>query len=321
MPDENILAVNEAAVNIYGYSKEEFLLLNINDLLPVEEKNNAPSMISTYQTGISNTGVLQHRKKDGNLIMVNFITHDTLYEEKQAKLILVNDLSEKIIAEEKLKNSHKELRELATHLQNIRESERSHMAREIHDELGQQLTGLKMDISWINKKIEPSDFELKQKMSETIKLIDNTVRTVRRIATQLRPSILDDLGIIAAMEWQSEEFQKRSEIETIFKTTVSNLNISSQIAIGLFRIYQENLTNVLRHSQATKVNTQLSMQGNLLILNINDNGIGFNPADIKNKKTLGLLGMKERTLILGGTYEISSIPGKGTSVVITIPII
>lgn len=320
LPERNFLAVNASAVEFYGYSKEEFLEMNIKDLRPDEEVQNGNKVISTYKSGINNTGIWEHKKKDGTLVKVNLITHDIIYQGKHAKLVLANDMTEKIRAEEKLKNSNSELRQLATHLQNIRESERTHMAREIHDELGQQLTGLKMDISWINRKLNTADSELKQKMADTLKLIDGTVRTVRRIATQLRPSILDDLGIVAAMEWQSEEFQKRSEIETIFTSNVSNIDISSELVTGFFRIFQESLTNVLRHSKATKVEAMLSIKDGLLILNITDNGVGFNAKEIKNKKTLGLLGMKERTLIMGGSYEITSKPGKGTTVVIIVPI-
>jgi signal transduction histidine kinase len=143
---------------------------------------------------------------------------------------------------------------------------------------------------------------------------------VRRLATQLRPSILDDLGLIAAMEWQSEEFQKRSEIKTIFKSNTYDIDISPELATGFFRIFQESLTNVLRHSKATKVEAMLNLKDGLLILNITDNGIGFKAKEIESKKTLGLLGMKERTLIMGGSYEITSKQGKGTTVVIIVPI-
>lgn len=162
--------------------------------------------------------------------------------------------------------------------------------------------------------------EINQKMTEALKLIDETVKTVRRIATQLRPSILDDLGLISAMEWQSEEFEKRFKIKTSFVSNSATVQVESEIATGLFRIYQESLTNVLRHSKATQVKATLNASHELLILHIADNGIGFNAIENESKKTLGLLGMKERTLIMGGTYEITSKPGNGTTVVITVPV-
>ena len=319
LPKRNFIDVNDAAIEFYGYSKEEFLEMNIKDLRPEEEIINL-SDISTYKAGINNTGIWRHRKKDGTIVKVNIITHDIINDGKHAKLVLANDITEKILAEEKLKKSHEDLRQLATHLQDIREDERTRIAREIHDELGQQLTGLKMDISWLSKKISNGSPEINQKMTEALQLIDETVKTVRRIATQLRPSILDDLGLISAMEWQSEEFEKRFKIRTSFISNTAIVQVESEIATGLFRIYQECLTNVLRHSKATEVNATLTTSDGVIILHIADNGIGFNSEENESKKTLGLLGMKERTLIMGGTYEITSKPGNGTTVVISVPI-
>jgi signal transduction histidine kinase len=225
-----------------------------------------------------------------------------------------------LLAEEKLQESHEAFRQLATHLETVREAERTHMAREIHDELGQQLTGLKMDISWLNKRIKSEDEDVQQKIQETIQLIDSTVKSVRRIATELRPSILDDLGLVAAMEWQSEEFEKRFKIKCVFKSKVTNENIPPELTTGIFRIYQECLTNVLRHSEATAVTSFLDIVENQLRLHITDNGKGFVVEEIVNKKTLGLLGMKERASLMGGSYEIYSNPGKGTSILIIVPL-
>lgn len=267
------------------------------------------------------SGISEYRKKDGSIVKVNIVAHNIVYEGMDAMLVLGNDVTEKIRAEEALQKSHLQLRELATHLEKVRETERTHIAREIHDELGQQLTGLKMDISWLNRKIKNQDTEVHSKIAETIQLIDTTVKTVRRIATELRPSILDDLGLIAALEWQSEEFEKRFEIKCVFKSNVVEAQVSADLATGIFRIYQECLTNVLRHSQAAMVSSFLSIEHRVLNFTITDNGKGFIETDIANKKTLGLLGMKERTHLLGGTYEINSSPGEGTSVLIIVPLI
>ncbi|MEO5983900.1 MAG: sensor histidine kinase, partial [Ferruginibacter sp.] len=318
LPSMKFLSVNEAATLFYGFSKEEFLNINMNEksTKTVQKKK---AIISNNSQSLTTTGVWKQKTKEEKDVVVNVIAHNIIYQGESARLVLANDITDKIIAEEKLKTSHAELRELAVHLQNIRESERTHMAREIHDELGQQLTGLKMDISWMNKKIPIEDKEVKEKMKETLKLIDGTVNTVRRLATQLRPSILDDLGVVAAMEWQSEEFQKRSQIDTEFKSEVSAVQIPPELATGLFRIYQESLTNILRHSNATKVKASLTIQNEQLIFTIHDNGVGFNTGEINIKKTHGLLGMNERTKIMGGSYKISSSPGNGTLVSISVP--
>jgi len=320
LPERKFLAVNEAAITFYGYTRNEFLQMNVRDIRPEEEVPKFQSRIATYEAGICNKGIWQHRKKDGTVVMVNIISNDIIFEGKHAKLVLSNDMTEKIIAEEKLKHSHAELRQLATHLQTIRESERTHMAREIHDQLGQQLTGLKMDLVWINKKAGDHSPEIKMKITDTLKLVDETVHTVRRIATQLRPSILDDLGLVAAMEWQSEEFQRRSEIKTIFRSDVNYLDVPPEMATGFFRIYQECLTNVMRHAKASVVTATLDLKSASLHLTVVDDGEGFNSTEIENKKTLGLLGMKERTLLMGGSCEITGKPGKGTTVVIITPI-
>ena len=321
IPERTFLDVNPAAIEFYGYSREEFLAMNIFDITLSEVHEDLIINSFSSNTGYaSQGGIWEQVKKDGKKVKINMISHDIVYEGKIAKLVLASDETEKIAAEENLKKSHEDLRQLATHLEHIRESERTYMAREIHDELGQQLTGLKMDISWLNRKIKSSDADVQQKLKDTIQLIDKTVITVRRIATQLRPSILDDLGLIAAMEWQSEEFEKRSEIKTRFNSNVANLDVSPEIATGIFRIFQESLTNVLRHAEATEVHPSLNVNENNLELLVADNGKGFNTEDIQSKRTLGLLGMKERVLIMGGTYHLSSEPGHGTLVRIVVPL-
>jgi PAS domain S-box-containing protein len=321
LPERKFLDVNNAAIEFYGYSKEEFLQMTAYDIRPPHTVQNLKDYDFNNADGSVNyAGIWEHHKKDGTVIKVNIITHNIFYEGRNARLVLANDVTQKIMAEEALNASHEQLRLLATHLEKVRETERTHIAREIHDELGQQLTGLKMDISWLNRKLKSQDEEVQQKITETIQLIDATVKTVRRIATELRPSILDDLGLLAAMEWQSEEFEKRSEISCVFTSNVSDAQVAPDLATGIFRIYQESLTNVSRHAEATAVASFLELKNSRLSLTIKDNGKGFVEKEISSKKTLGLLGMKERTNLLGGSYEITSKPGEGTSVLITVPL-
>ncbi|MFT3979614.1 MAG: PAS domain S-box protein [Ferruginibacter sp.] len=316
MPHRNFLDVNAAAIQFYGYSREEFLSMNIMDLRPGEDYL---QLNENGKEGINDAGVFDLLKKDGSVAMVNIISHDIYYEGKPARLVLANDVTERIEAEEKLKESHESYRQLASHLETIREAERTHIAREIHDELGQQLTGLKMDISWLSKKIITDDVNVQSKVSETIELIDATVKTVRRIATELRPSILDDLGLIAAMEWQTEEFEKRCGISASFESNVTAVTVNTELATGIFRIYQESLTNVMRHAHADHTTASLQVNDHFIKLIINDNGKGFVVEEIANKKTLGLMGMRERATLMGGTYEIISSPQNGTTVIIMVP--
>jgi signal transduction histidine kinase len=213
------------------------------------------------------------------------------------------------------------LRQLSAHLENIREEERKHIAREMHDELGQFLTGLKMDIKWIEKKLPESkdNAATREKLTEMSKMVDDAVLFVRKLAAELRPSILDDLGLVAALEWHSQEFAKRFNIEVEFNSEVSDLATTPNIATGLFRMYQESLTNVARHASAKKVTAFLEVD-EFIKLTIKDDGKGFDSSDIGDRKTLGLLGMRERAFMIGGKVDIISSPGEGTSIIIKIPL-
>ncbi|HEX2627866.1 MAG TPA: histidine kinase [Chitinophagaceae bacterium] len=222
------------------------------------------------------------------------------------------------VVESELMNE--QLRELSAHLQHIREEERMHIAREMHDELGQFLTGLKMDIAWLNKKLapDPANGANREKLGEMTKLVDEAVVFVRRLAAELRPSILDDLGLVAALEWHSREFNRRFNIDVDFIAENPELKTSEAIATGLFRMYQESLTNVARHAEAQHVTAILKLINNEIHLSVTDDGKGFDTNG--KRKTLGLLGMKERAMMIGGQLEITSEPGKGTTVYITVPL-
>ncbi len=215
---------------------------------------------------------------------------------------------------------NEQLRNLSAHLQNIREDERVRIAREMHDELGQLLTCFKMDAVWLNKKMAGQDEELIKKISGMITLVDEAITFVRKLASELRPAILDEFGIVAALQWQSNEFVKRFNIETEFHSEIKEEpQVSPLVATGLFRMYQESLTNVARHAKAKHVTATLESNGNQLLLSIIDDGKGFSLGGNGHSKTLGLLGMQERAIMIGGSIEIISAPGKGTHVLIQVP--
>ena len=320
MPGLDIIDVNESAIKHYGYSREEFLKMNTRDLRPTEDVANFLKEVDKMKPDAINTRAWRHKKKDGTVIHVETYTHQIVYEGKRAWLGLSKDITDKYMAEERLQKSYQDIRQLASNLQNIREEERTSIAREIHDELGQQLTGLKMDIYWLSRKINTTDNEIAAKLKESIELINATVATVRKIATDLRPSILDDLGLIAALEWQGEEFEKRSGTRVEFNNIAGDVLLKPDAVTAIFRIYQELLTNVARHANASLVKVLLQKKDNSVFLSLTDNGTGFNTETISQKKTLGLLGIKERTLILGGTYEFKSRPGEGSETIISIPL-
>lgn len=230
------------------------------------------------------------------------------------------DISDLVKAEEKLQQSYQQIKQLVMHLHEVREQERTSIAREIHDELGQQLTGLKMYVSWLNKKIVPQEQDIKERFVSAMELIEETIKTVRKISMDLRPSMLDDLGLLAALEWQCSEFEKRSGISTAFINLTSNREVPAALKTGLFRIFQESLTNVARHADAKKVVSSLKFEDDKFMLTITDDGKGFLLTDIGSRKTLGIFGMQERTKEMGGKYEIKSEPGIGTTVSVTVPV-
>lgn len=229
------------------------------------------------------------------------------------------DITEMKSHSEELQHINMQLRNLTAHLQNIREEERATMAREIHDELGQQLTGLKMDVSWISKKLQYEDEKIRRKLRDLLQLADSTISTVRRLASDLRPSILDDFGLVEALAWQASEFERRTGLRCRFAASIPYPVNDKKISISLFRIFQECLTNVARHAQARNVWSTIKMHSEVIELTITDDGKGFDAGSIKSTQTLGLMGMKERVHMVNGTFHLFSTPGKGTIIRVTVP--
>ncbi len=320
IPELDFIDINEAAIKQYGYTREEFLQMNSRSLRPDEDVENFIKEVEKMQAGVINTRNWRHKRKDGSIIQVETYSHQIMYEGKMVWLGLIHDVTEKYEAKELLQKSYEDIRQLVSNLQTIREDERTTIAREIHDELGQQLTGLKLDLHWLMRKMNSTDDEITGKMKESIELINATIGSVRKISTNLRPSILDDLGLLPALEWHGEEFEKRSGTKVVFVNDVGDIMVSPQVATGIFRIYQELLTNIARHANASLVKASLTKDEDRLYFSIKDNGVGVDTETIKNKKTLGLLGIKERSLLFGGTYEFISKPGEGSVTTISIPL-
>ena len=223
-------------------------------------------------------------------------------------------------AEEELRNSREQLRNLSSHLESVREEERTRLAREIHDELGQALTALKMDISWLSNHLEDEKNATQKKTRSMNGLVDETIRTVQRLSGELRPGLLDDLGLAAAIEWQAEEFQNRTGIACEIKVDLQEASLSKNHVTAVFRIFQETLTNIIRHAEASRVDVRLMAQGDRLVLEVKDNGRGITENEIKNPKAFGLIGMHERVLALNGECVISGRAGYGTTIVVTVPL-
>ncbi|MEW6418584.1 MAG: response regulator [Nitrospirota bacterium] len=234
---------------------------------------------------------------------------------------LIGNVLERKRAEDELKSSREQLRNLSAHLQTVREEEGKHIAREIHDELGQALTALKMDASLLINKLPNDQKQLIEKTKSMSKLIDATIQTVQRILTELRPGLLDDLGLLAAIEWQAEEFQKRTGIKCEVTLEPDEIIIDQDRSTAIFRIFQEALTNVSRHANATTVKVNLKKKAEKLILKVKDDGRGITEKQISDPKSLGLIGIRERVHLFGGEFKISGIRDKGTAVTVGIPLV
>jgi signal transduction histidine kinase len=201
----------------------------------------------------------------------------------------------------------------------VREQERVRIAREIHDELGQSLTCMGMDLAFLDRQIDPENKDAAARVAALVELVKDTIRCVRRISSELRPSILDDLGLGAAIEWLAHDFEARTHIACAIEVP-EDLSLPFDLATPLFRVCQEALTNVTRHASATSVSIRLSCSSSHISLVINDNGRGITEEEIKRYGSLGLLGMKERIAILGGTLDVAGKPGEGTALAIQIPL-
>jgi len=246
-------------------------------------------------------------------------------EQRTAVLSRVNhemrtEIAERQRAEEDLRESRDQLRALAARLQSVREEERTYIAREIHDELGQACTAIKMDLALIGRKLTKRQTKLLAKVASSIQLVDSAIVTLRKIASELRPRTLDDLGLPAALEAQAQEFESRTGIECSVSLPPEPLMLDSDRSTAIFRIFQESLTNVARHARATRVEARLRRENNRIIFQVSDNGTGFDPEVAKASKSLGLVGMQERALLLNGEFKAEGVPGSGTTMTLTIPL-
>jgi PAS domain S-box-containing protein len=263
-------------------------------------------------------GEIRLQSRKGVPLSVHLSLNPLRLDSRRAVCLIASDLSETKRAEQELRASSEQLRNLTAHLQSVREEERARISREVHDELGQSLTAMKMDLAWLAGRLPQRDGPMLKRIRSTQQLADSIIQSIRRISTELRPAVLD-LGLAAAVEWQVQEFEARSGIRCKVRLLTRQV-VASNASTAMFRIFQETLTNVARHAKATRTEVVLQKQRDRLVLLIHDNGRGFDQADPSLSKSLGLLGMRERAAILGGRVTISSAPGKGTTVTASIPL-
>ncbi len=318
-----VIDCNDTEAKMLGYRKDEIIGRPISDFLTAESQKIYEKEFALLKNHDAMYGLeREFVRKDSTtfpVIQNAFIERDEFGELLRAKTT-GRDITESKRVEDELRRSREELRNLSAHLQSAREDERGHIAREIHDELGQILSKLKLDLSWLKKRLSHGQEQLVEKTEKMSGLIDTTITAVQRISSELRPGALDYLGLSAAIEWHVNEFMAQTGIEC--SAAISNdISIEDQsISTAVFRIVQETLTNVIRHSKATSVNVYLANKDNALVLEVSDNGTGIDAEKISSRSSFGLMGMRERARFLGGEINITGVPGKGTTVRLSIPI-
>lgn len=317
----NIIRVNETFATLSGVTKEDAIGRKCHAVFwgPLCHTKDCP--LIRIQGGVDRVEYDSEKvRKDG--LKIPCIVSATPFRGADGELMGIvedfKDISERKEAEQALMASHERLRDLTSHLQVVREEERTLMAREIHDELGQALTALKMDVHWIRQRLPGDKQLLIDKTNGMSRIIDWTVQSVRKICAELRPGLLDDFGLSAAMEWEAEEFSKRTDIESKILSDPEDLVLSQEISTAIFRIFQETLTNITRHANATKVEIILRKNQERVEMRVSDNGKGIQDNDILFPKSFGIIGMRERVHYLGGNLNIKG-GGNGTTVEVFIP--
>ncbi len=318
------LAINDAAVGRYGYQREEFLSMKLNDLL-IPEDVPALTEIAQRIDDARKSSLWRHRLKDGRLIDMEIIAQTIDFEGRPARVVLAHDVTERRRAAQDVLDSRAALRALVQRLQSAQEDERARISRQIHDEFGQMLTGLKFDLSWIERRLSEPETALQRNalLDRTIEasvLVDQIIVAVQNLAAELRPGALDHLGLAAALAQYARQFQHRSGITCTVEVTEPLPELLPAVADDLFYICKEALTNVARHAHATQVHLRLLSFQDEVRLSIEDNGIGIDPAVATAQRSLGLLGMRERALQCAGSVEINAASPHGTVVVVQVPL-
>ena len=326
-----MLEANERWQSVFGYTRDEAVGRTALELKLISPEGRQSLRRRLEEKGSIREVEVELRTRQGQIRQVSLSAEQLVINNEACDIYLHRDITEWRRVEQEnraliddLGKRVKELRALSAKAQSAREEEGQRIAREIHDELGSALTGLKWDLEKIAKTLgranhDGADSEIHTRIVAMTTLVESTINAVRRISADLRPSILDDLGMVAAIEWQAQQFRERTGIECQWSTELEIADVNRESATAVFRIFQEILTNVLRHSGATSIQVELRKDDGQLELQVADNGRGITDSEKANTRSLGLLGMQERALLVGGEVKIFGASGKGTTVLVRVP--
>lgn len=321
-----IVLFNSAAEKMFGVRAEETIGSEIREVLSRCLKQTQLMNLLRYleegwrsPAGLAQLGIIELQRDDGSF-PVELSLSTTPFHGEILLTAVFRDLTERQRAERELLESNRQLQELSASLQNVREQERARIARELHDELGQYLTGIRMEVSWLGSRLLPEQRLLTDKIRSIKGQIDQTIASVRRISSELRPLVLDDLGFAAAAGWYVNQFSARTRLPVnLVLPGDADPEQGGAVATALFRVLQESLTNIARHAGASKVEVRLNLQSDTWILSIRDDGVGFIQDSIPHCG-IGLVGMRERVQILGGCFSLTTGLGEGTLTEVIIPL-
>ena len=323
---QSIVLFNAAAERIFRCPASEAIGGPLDRFVPSRFRSVHREHIKRF----SATGVTQRRmgdrtvltglRADGEEFPLEASISQVTVAGRRVLTVILRDITERQRAAEELERSHRQLQELYAAMHEVREAERTRMARELHDELAQWLTALKMDTSWLAARIDPQQEQLVARLAKMKDAVDTTVAAVRRIAADLRPVMLDDLGLIPALESLLHEFSERTGIVVSLEDNAHEMEFREPLVSAVYRMVQEALTNVARHAHATAVELAIRVERTRLFVRVKDNGRGIRPEDLEARKSYGLLGIRERAHTLGGAAAIYSPQSGGAVVEIDIPL-
>jgi two-component system, NarL family, sensor histidine kinase UhpB len=312
----NYLYVNPAAERISGHSAEELR----GKPLPIMAAGDPDRRLGKYRDAM----------RTGEPLVLDDVSPGGVFGTRRFRLraikmgaglgVVWTDITGEKKSEGRLRAAQAEIGSLAAHLLQVREDERKHIAREMHDELGQILTAIDMELRWINRKYSNVPAEMRGRIEGMLELSARAVDSVRRMSSELRPGVLDNLGLKAAIEWLAADYSRRTAIEATADMDLREETVGEKAAIALFRITQEAMTNVARHSRASKVRVSLEERGDAIILEVRDDGVGITRAQAEDPCAFGLMGIRERVRELGGEVSIRGDEGRGTVVSVSIPL-